>query len=195
MVFGYWYNFSVFKFCNIHNHNALTILIEMKIEIVCEDNIIKRSFVTVELFFVACFLSTCEVRVSDIFRFDETDGNVFFSDDKIRCTAGLAFRLVSSADCGNNTFDKLLKVAAESVLGRVSEFVAFCDALDVLLYGHFVLYVYNRTFWIPSTMADGMTKKQEPLKQMTKMGNNEIEIISHCSIPVLKLRKIDFDCN
>ena len=105
-----------------------SVVIEVKAEVVGEHEVAEGGFVAVELFFVAGFLLAVEIFVSNVFGFDEADGDLFAGDDIVGGATGLAFGFVGGTDFGDEGFDELLEVAAEGVFGGVAQLIALVYA-------------------------------------------------------------------
>lgn len=87
-------NFSFFQFSKADAVNEFLFFVEMKIEIIGEEDIIESVFIFVELCFV--FSATGEVEIADVFGFGVGRGNVIFfsQEDQIRRTANLPYGFV-----------------------------------------------------------------------------------------------------
>ena len=97
-----------------------SVVIKVKAEVVGEHEVAQGCLVAVELFFVAGFLLAVEIFVSNVFGFDEANGDLFAGDDVVGGATGLTFGFVGSPDFGDEGFDELLEVAAEGVFGGVA---------------------------------------------------------------------------
>ena len=114
-------------------HHKLPVAVQVKIEVIGKDDVIERSLVAVELFFVAGLLRAFQVFIAQVFGFDEADGNVFAGEDIIGRAAALPFGFVGGAHARHQAFNQLLQIAPERMLGSIAELVTLVDIGDVLV--------------------------------------------------------------
>ena len=135
LLFGFSnsHNLATFRLCNPYTIHKLAIFVEMKVQIICEDNIIECLLIAVELLFMAVLAASVEVVVVHIFCLHKEHRQMVFLplNDIVRRTTFDMCRFVSYHHLWEQTLQQVFQGRTIRVLASNTRLVLLVQFVDV----------------------------------------------------------------